>query len=155
MNVIEESNALQATPLSGSALGTLARLLESEHLPAADLHETGQYFYRLDRGDGRSVGYLGLAVFGPDALLRSVIVSPTERGQGNGRRLIAWSVNQAAELGAERLYLLTIGAAGFFGKLGFATIERASAPHAIAQTREFTGLCPASAVLMVRSVCRP
>ena len=48
------------------------------------------------------------------------------------------------------LYLLTTTAVPFFERMGFAAIDRAEAPPAIAATREFATYCPESAVLMRR-----
>jgi threonine dehydrogenase-like Zn-dependent dehydrogenase len=52
--------------------------------------------------------------------------------------------------GAEDAWLLTTSAAPFFTRLGFAATPRDLAPPAIAATRLFAGLCPASATLMRR-----
>ena len=47
----------------------------------------------------------------------------------------------AREKGAQRVYLLTTGAADFF-RLGYKRVERGSAPQAIRATSEFSSPCP-------------
>jgi arsenate reductase len=49
-----------------------------------------------------------------------------------------------------RIYLLTTTAAGFFGKRGYLPADRDQAPAGIRATREFSGVCPASAAFMVK-----
>ena len=46
------------------------------------------------------------------------------------------------------MWLLTTTAAPFFARLGFATMERASAPQALQASREFAAACPAGATCM-------
>jgi len=58
----------------------------------------------------------------------------------------------ARRLGAERLHLLTDTAAPFFRVNGYAEADRAAAPPAVAASREFTALCPASATFLVKAL---
>ena len=58
----------------------------------------------------------------------------------------------AGDYGIERVWLLTTSAPGFFAKLGFSDVDRASVPAAIAASEEFTHLCPDTAVCMVRAL---
>jgi amino-acid N-acetyltransferase len=46
------------------------------------------------------------------------------------------------------IYLLTTTAEGFFAQRGYRLSERVTAPLAIAATRQFCGLCPATARFM-------
>ncbi len=46
--------------------------------------------------------------------------------------------------------MLTTTAAPFFRAYGYADADRATAPPSIAGSREFTALCPASAVYLVK-----
>jgi N-acetylglutamate synthase-like GNAT family acetyltransferase len=45
-----------------------------------------------------------------------------------------------------------VSAKGYFERLGFASIDRASAPDAILATRQAAGLCPSTAPLMTKSL---
>jgi N-acetylglutamate synthase-like GNAT family acetyltransferase len=104
------------------------------------------------RDDGAVVGFAGLEVYGKDALLRSVVVDPARRHAGLGRAIVEATLTEAQELGATRAFLLTTTAKSYFERLGFAAIERASAPAAILATRQAAGLCPTSAPLMVKAL---
>ena len=99
-------------------------------------------------------GYGAIEGDGPDRLLRSVIVSPNLRGEGVGARLVIALAEQARSSGAERLWLLTTGAADFFARLGWVVADRDDAPAAIRASDQFASLCPASATLMMRVLAR-
>jgi N-acetylglutamate synthase-like GNAT family acetyltransferase len=142
--------ALIATRLDPDELTGLACLLNTASLPSADLAETDRVFFRFDADC--LVGYGGLEGEGADRLLRSILVVPDRRGAGIGRTLVAALEQEARGLGVERLHLLTTTAAVFFRALGYAAADRHAAPSAIAATREFTLLCPASATYLVKAL---
>ena len=98
------------------------------------------------------VGCVALEVYPEAALLRSLIVSAGERGRGLGERLTAEALRMARERGAREVYLLTETAREFFPRFGFAVADRAVAPASLRGSAEFRSACPASAVLMRRSV---
>jgi len=50
------------------------------------------------------------------------------------------------------LHMLTTTALNFFTKLGYRPADRGMAPLAIATTRQFTSLCPASAHYLVKTL---
>lgn len=91
----------------------------------------------------------GFEQYGAAALLRSVAVDASQRGTGTGQRLLEHLRQRAKGQGVEELYLLTTTAADFFGKRGFSVIARADTPAALQASREFQGVCPASATVMV------
>ncbi len=127
----------------------LAALLASAALPTVDIDMTPGRFWRFRdaRGD---VGFAGLEVCGADALLRSVVVPPERRGQGHGRAILAWMLDQAARLAVHRVFLLTTTAADFFAAADFMRIARDSAPASIRATSEFASLCPETALCMMK-----
>jgi N-acetylglutamate synthase-like GNAT family acetyltransferase len=85
-------------------------------------------------------------------LLRSIVVAPAHRRAGNGQRLVAALLDQSRKDGAKRAWLLTTTAQPFFEQLGFVVNHREAAPREISATREFSALCPLSAVLMCLSL---
>lgn len=89
---------------------------------------------------------------GADRLLRSIVVLPDRRGHGLGQALVATLEQQARHLRVQRLHLLTTTAAPFFRTLGYADTDRGAAPPAIAASREFAALCPASAAYLVKAL---
>jgi N-acetylglutamate synthase-like GNAT family acetyltransferase len=129
----------------------LRAALAAEHQPVEDLGGPGQHLFRVRRG-GDVVGFGGYELHGDSALLRSVVVVPAQRGHGIGRTAIGLLLRRASSEGARKAWLLTETAVPFFEKLGFARIDRASAPAAIASSRQASSLCPASASLMTRSL---
>ena len=83
-----------------------------------------------------------------------MVALPESRGRGHGTAIVAWLARDAARRGVRRLFLLTIDAAGFFERCGFAHAEREAVPDAIARTEQFAELCPPSAVSMMRELSR-
>jgi amino-acid N-acetyltransferase len=144
---------LVATALAPDDLAALGAALDAAGLPADDLATANAAcFFRFADTLGRTLGHGGLEGCGPDLLLRSLLVLPGERGHGVGAAIALGLERLAAKAGAERLHLLTIGAAGFFERQGYRAAERAVAPPAIAATAQFRTLCAASAVYLTRRV---
>jgi len=143
---------LTARPLAPSELPSLAATLNAASLPIEDLTEPGREFFAFRDPRGALVGYGGIEVLGQDALLRSVITVPEMRDRAYGMAIVDRMLALALRRGVRTLYLLTTTAVPFFERLGFAVIDRAEAPPAIAATREFAIHCPASAVLMRRQL---
>jgi N-acetylglutamate synthase-like GNAT family acetyltransferase len=117
-------------------------------LPTNDLGHGGRYYAFDD--DHLLVGFGGLEGSGPDQMIRSVVIPLRLQGRGYGQAVVDGLVRQAVEEGVERLWLLTTSADPFFSRVGWRAEERASAPDAVRTSRQFSGLCPASAVLMCR-----
>ncbi|MEO8673537.1 MAG: arsenic resistance N-acetyltransferase ArsN2 [Tahibacter sp.] len=97
-------------------------------------------------------GVAGLEQFGDAALLRSVAVRTEARSTGLGVRLVEEIEAYARGRGVTRLVLLTQTAPGFFSKRGYLKIERTTAPDDVRQSTEFTLVCPASAICMLKSL---
>ncbi len=98
------------------------------------------------------IGSAALELYGEAALLRSVAVDETLRGQGIGQRLVAAALGLARAQGVRRVYLLTESAAAFFARLGFRPITRTEVTPAVQQSVEFISVCPQSAQAMVLEV---
>jgi len=131
------------------------RLVAAAGLPTEDLADADlSHFFGYGSREKPS-GVVGLEVFGGEALLRSLVVEPSERGTGGGRLLVAAAEEHAHSQGVRSVYLLTTTAERFFGRLGFRRVDRDSAPATIRATREFAGLCPASAAFMVKRLDPP
>jgi N-acetylglutamate synthase-like GNAT family acetyltransferase len=56
--------------------------------------------------------------------------------------------------GVTTLFLLTTTSADYFVKGGYRRVDRADVPADIQGTQQFAGLCPASAVVMVKELER-
>lgn len=144
---------MQAVRAEPDDEGTIRLLLSQAELPHEDLEPDHlEHFLVIREATGTVIGVIGLEPAGQDALLRSLAVSSTSRGQGLGKLLTASIEEHARELGVRRLYMLTTTADKFFDRFGYRRIPRESVPEAIASTREFASLCPSTAVCMVKEL---
>ena len=126
-------------------------LLRDARLPVEDAADHLQHF-TVGTGEAGLVAVGGFESHGADALLRSFVVAPSARERAHGADLLRHVLRDARAAGVDTVYLLTQTAERFFTRHGFRPVERSDAPQAIRATREFTGLCPASARLMARSL---
>lgn len=137
-------------PDSADLFAEIKQLLSTCDLPTADISPSESLLFFASRSDTRLVGVIGLEVYGPVALLRSLAVDPAHRTHGLGKSLVDYAEAHAASLGVKSLYLLTTTAVAFFSKLGYSPASRAEAPSSIKATSQFSGLCPASSVFMCK-----
>lgn len=141
-------SALRSLERGGSGFDAFESLLAEAGLPTDDLDGAARLF-AMD-ANRAIVGYGGLEGNGPDLMVRSVVVPASQRGRGHGGMIAEALAGQARADGAERLWLLTTSADGFFADRVWTVMDRASAPDAVRSSRQYSGLCPASAVLMCR-----
>ena len=88
-----------------------------------DLRDFGVY-----EVGGAVVGCVALTIIWADlAEVRSLAVDEDYRGQGIGRQLVEWSIDEARRLGIARLMALTYEQA-FFEKLGFHVVPKETLP---------------------------
>lgn len=121
--------------------------LPNQDLTAAHLAD----FLLLKDGD-QLLGCAGLEIYGQVALLRSVAVDESHRGQGLGKRLLKRTESLALNKGVQSLYLLTTSAEQYFAAHGYIKIDRYDAPDAIRKTSEFRSMCPDSAICMSKEL---
>lgn len=132
-------------------LSAIERLLTEAELPLDGVAGALPTFVVVEEAD-QLVGAAGLEVCGNDALLRSVVVAPTQQGRGLGRALVSRIVADAEERGLHALYLLTTTAEHYFPSFGFERTTRDAVPDAIQATAEFQTACPASAIVMYKTL---
>jgi amino-acid N-acetyltransferase len=125
----------------------IVALLRSCSLPVEDLPSDLGDFFTATQGS-ELVGTIGLEMFGPTALLRSLAVAPGWRGRGLAESLWERARAHALASGVQEVFLLTTTAEPIFARWGFQRTSRDVAPPAIQNTSEFTTLCPASAAFM-------
>ena len=123
-------------------------LLVAAKLPldGLDNHVAGMLVAR-DRGT--VIGSATVEVYGRGALLRSVVVAPARQGERLGQRLTDAALELARARGVERVYLLTETASPFFARLGFRKIDRSDVDPAVTRWKEFRGVCPETATVML------
>jgi amino-acid N-acetyltransferase len=140
------------TPAEPADEAAIAALLREAELPHADFAAHLARFIVARDETGAVVGAGGAEVYGREALLRSVVVSPAYRGWGIGDRLLRGLESAAADWGVERWWLLTTSADRYFATRGFIVSSRDDAPRVIQQTGQFSGGCCRTAVCMTRPV---
>jgi N-acetylglutamate synthase-like GNAT family acetyltransferase len=128
-------------------------LLVNSGLPVEDVPSIVDVFV-VARSGSAMVGVAALERWERVGLLRSVAVAQDARGRGVAGQLCERLMTDAARSGVELVYLLTTDAESYFHRLRFQVAEREQAPEAIRRTREFSELCPDSAVLMCRRLER-
>jgi amino-acid N-acetyltransferase len=134
-----------------SDLPAVLALLERAGLPTAGVAEALPHFV-VAEDRGQLVGAVGLEIYQSSALLRSAAVEEGWRGSGVGRALIDRALEIARERGIEDVFLLTTTAEHYFPRFGFSCVSRDSVNPEVQCSVEFTGTCPASAVVMRKSL---
>ena len=122
-------------------------LLMANALPVSDLPASLNGFYLALDGDA-VVGAAGMEHWGNVGLLRSVAVAESHRNHHIARQLTDTVLSHARKAQVQEIYLITNTADRYFEKYGFQRIDRSDVPASIAQTEQFAGLCPSSAVVM-------
>jgi N-acetylglutamate synthase-like GNAT family acetyltransferase len=142
--------SLVALPLAVWERDGLKAALTRAGLPADDIFTPGPQFWRFSTDDDVPAGFGGIEVHGADALMRSVVTLPPLRGRGVGQGIVRALEAEAIVMKCGTVWLLTTTAREFFGKLGYAAVDRADVPDAIRATAQFSSFCPDSAAVMVR-----
>ncbi len=127
----------------------ICRLLQTENLPTVDINPAMENFFVAVDGQ-HLAGVIGMDAYGSDGLLRSAIVEKAHRNKGIAGSLLNRLIDNAKQNAITSLYLITNTAEEYFNRKGFITIAREQVPEAVLQSKEFNGLCPASAVAMFR-----
>lgn len=127
-------------------------LLAACGLPSAGVQEHLAPGYVLAERGKRLVGVAGIEIHGESGLLRSVAVASGWRGGSIGQDLVRDRLVWAGAAGLSQVYLLTTNAAGYFGRLGFARVDRDTVPAEIRASHEFASLCPKTAIVMMNKL---
>lgn len=141
--------------VAAAASPELAETLAACGLPVDDLAEPGRRFFRFAGPDDALIGFVGAEAAQDAVLLRSLAVVPERRGEGWGERLLGWALDRMAAEGHTEAYALTTTIAPLLVRWGWAPVARAEAPPGIRASRQFAGLCPASAALLRKPLTPP
>lgn len=127
-------------------------LLQRARLPTEDVFSgTNQAFFMAEK-DGQTLGCIGLETLADCALLRSLVVDSSMRKAGVGGQLLHHLESVAIASGFRELWLLTMDANAYFERKGFEQAPRDAAPAGLQQSAEFSSLCPATAILMRKTL---
>ncbi len=122
-------------------------LLRDYKLPYEDI-DIHFMNYILAKKEDKIIGAIGLEIYGNLALLRSFVVEESSRNKKIGNKLLLSLLNKSIDKNIETIYLLTTTAEKYFFKNGFKIENRENLPEEIKQTKEFSCICPCSAVAM-------
>lgn len=131
----------------------VAALLRDLELPTDGVAEWVDRFW-VSEHEGKLVGVAGMEHYGDAGLLRSVAVAAEWRGSGVGRALVDRVLEDGRAAGLKDVFLLTTTAEHYFPRLGFACVGRGCVPAGVRTSAEFTGACPASAIVMRKELDR-
>ncbi|MCU0395124.1 MAG: arsenic resistance N-acetyltransferase ArsN2 [Chitinophagaceae bacterium] len=127
-------------------------MLDAVKLPVDDISGNTKLFMLTRKG--RVIGTGGLEMLGEVALMRSVSTDENLRGQGLGKYVVDELEQAASRAGVKSLYLVTTSAREFFARLGYEESDRKKLPDVVKQQRQLKDVCPASAVVMQKSLGR-
>lgn len=150
-DISPEEFDLVVGPAPFNAHEGISQLLETVGLPVPGHADVPVQMMAAFAGP-HLVGCVGWESFGPQALLRSLAVQPSMRGQGVGQVLVDCLLDVMAGMEVEEVYLLTTEAAGFFTRFGFEAVERSSVPEPVHGSGEFALDCCQTAVVMKRNL---
>ena len=134
-------------PATSGDFETIEALLADNHLPTAGVGEWMSSAL-VARADGEVIGCAALELYPSGALLRSVAVAESRRGEGIGRQLTDAALVLARTHGSHAVFLLTTTAGEFFPRFGFEPVDRADVPADVKRSVEFTSACPSTALVM-------
>lgn len=128
------------------------QLLAASGLDSSDVTPAHlDHFFGVGRREELE-GIVGVELFGPVGLLRSLAVASWRQRAGLGSKLLAHAEDYARKKGLSSLYLLTVTAESFFTRRGYHRADREKAPPAIRKTKEFSEICPSNSVFMVKAL---
>jgi amino-acid N-acetyltransferase len=136
----------------GPPLAAAVALLGRSGLPFSDLTEPRLENFLFCGPPDAPTGLIGLEMYHPDALLRSLAVAPAARRAGMGSALLEYAERHARANDIETLYLLTTTARSFFEGRGYRVAAREACPMAIQTTAEFSILCPTTSTLLMKGL---
>lgn len=131
-----------------SDLTKIIELLETYDLPTSDCKDHISNFI-IAENNNTIVGVGGFENRGNLGLLRSFAVRQSDKNQGIAEQIFSLVKAKAKDSGINQFYLLTTTASKYFKRLGFTICNRDDVPSSIKATKQFSDLCPSSAVVMV------
>ena len=117
-------------------------------MPTSDLQLLSLRDFLVVEEGNVMAGCVGAEVFDDIALLRSLVVSRSFRGKGLAKELVSALEARLSRYGVSEIWLLTTDADGYFRQHGYLPVTRDRVPARVQETKEFSILCPDSAVVM-------
>ena len=132
-------------------LEEVKKLLLENNLPIDDIEESAVQFF-IAKVDNSIVGVIGIEQYKGIGLLRSLAVQDRYKNMEIGRNLIEYLLDYSENNAIRELFLLTTSAEKYFKKFDFYKIHRENTPTTIKETKEFSDICPAAAVIMKKGI---
>ncbi len=124
-------------------LPRVIRLLKSAHLPPEGLDRTEGWV--ID-AEGVLVGHVAVELTPDAAVIRSLVVDPSQRGKGLGERLLAAAEDSA---GLRTLVLKTDAVGSWMARRGYQPATLDQTPKSVRSTTQFSGsLCSGTPVYL-------
>jgi amino-acid N-acetyltransferase len=124
-------------------------LLTHVNLPLPEPHEEVCFLIAEDAAGGVQ-GCVGWQIFENCALIRSLAVHWSQRGEGIAQSLVVEAIAQMKDQDLTDCYLLTLDAQGFAEKFGFRQISREQLPEPVQASHQVSSVCCSSAKTMHR-----
>jgi arsenate reductase (thioredoxin) len=128
-------------------------LLQESNLPVEDVNHGQQQFWIIKDGDNMA-GVIGIEQYGTYGLLRSLATNAAYRNRGIAAILVEGLFEFAKQQSLSSIYLLTETAEKYFEMKGFIKIERGDVPGEIKASKEFSHLCPSTAIVMKKEMSK-
>jgi amino-acid N-acetyltransferase len=148
---VKNGQCVELRTAEAEDLPAVLSLLGRADRPTAGVADAFSHFI-VAESEGRLIGAVGLELYGGSALLRSAAVEESWRGSGVGRVLVDRALDLARQHRIEDVYLLTTTAEHYFPKFGFACVSRETVAEGVQSSVEFQTACPASAVVMRKTL---
>lgn len=123
-------------------------LLKEEGLPFNDIDEHLDTIIIAEEEEGEIVGLGAIEMYGKVGLFRSLVVKKSKRNNNYGKEILHYIEDYATSNGINELYLLAEHASNYFKRQKFEEVSRDRVPDEIKSTKQFSSLCPATAVVM-------
>jgi N-acetylglutamate synthase-like GNAT family acetyltransferase len=125
-------------PLTPADVPDLLRFLARADLTGSGLRDPAVRLWVLRDATGRVLGSAGyeLSEDGRQALIRSVAVDASRRGEGLGLRLAGFTLERAAAEGARQAWLFSRHRGPFWRRLGFEPVDRDALVRVLAGTHQ-------------------
>jgi amino-acid N-acetyltransferase len=134
----------------------IQELLREANLPTNDLTTRHLQSFLVMRDGDSILGVAGVEPIGKTfGLVRSIAVQADARGKGIAAKLYAAVEEHACSRGLREVYALTTTIADWLTRLGYERLHRDDVPEELRNTAEFSSLCPASAVVMRKTLRVP
>ncbi len=134
-----------------SDLEKAKKLLSENDLPIEDIEESTIQLFTA-KEDNNIVGIIGLEQYNKTGLLRSFAVRDNYKNLKIGRNLLEHLFEYCKNNSISDLYLLTTTAEKYFEKFIFFKIDRENTPTIIKNTKEFSSICPVTAIIMKKNL---